>query len=80
MWLNLDAVAHALQTRSVGRRVVYLTSTSSTMDVARREAGEGADDGTLVMAEEQSAGRGRFGRRWVSPAGRNLYFTLLWTR
>jgi len=76
MWLNLASFHAALHTESTARRVVYLTSTRSTMDIARREAEEGADDGTLVIAEEQSAGRGRFGRRWISPAGTNLYFTL----
>lgn len=77
MWLNLQALETALTTASVGRRLVYLTGTSSTMDVARREAEEGAEAGTVVMAEEQTAGRGRFGRTWVSPAGKNLYFTLV---
>lgn len=77
MWLNLAAVHERLATRAIGRRVVYYTSTGSTMDEARREAVEGAPAGTLVIAEEQTAGRGRFGRRWVSPAGQNLYFTLV---
>jgi len=47
------------------------------MDVARLEAEGGADEGSVVIAEEQSAGRGRYGRSWVSPAGKNLYFTLI---
>ena len=47
------------------------------MDVAREEAVAGAPHGAVVFAEEQTAGRGRFGRRWVSPAGKNLYFTLI---
>jgi BirA family biotin operon repressor/biotin-[acetyl-CoA-carboxylase] ligase len=77
MWLNLDDVASQLNTRVLGRRVIYLTSTTSTMDIARREAESGADEGTVVIAEEQTAGRGRFGRKWVSPTGENLYLTLL---
>jgi len=77
MWLNLAAVEGRLATRFAGRRLLYLTSTGSTMDVAQSEAEAGAPDGTVVLAEEQTKGRGRFERVWVSPAGKNLYFTLI---
>jgi BirA family biotin operon repressor/biotin-[acetyl-CoA-carboxylase] ligase len=77
MWMNLHAVEDALRTSVFGRRLVYLSSTGSTMDVARTEAEAGAPEGTLVIAEEQTAGRGRFQRTWLSPAGKNLYFTLI---
>jgi BirA family transcriptional regulator, biotin operon repressor / biotin---[acetyl-CoA-carboxylase] ligase len=77
MWLNLASVEQRLTTRFVGRRLLYLTSTSSTMDVARSEAEAGAPDGTVVLAEEQTKGRGRLGRVWVSPTGKNLYLTLI---
>lgn len=76
-WMNLRAVEDALRTSAFGRRILYLSSTGSTMDVARAEAEAGAREGTLVLAEEQTAGRGRFQRTWVSPAGKNLYFTLI---
>jgi BirA family biotin operon repressor/biotin-[acetyl-CoA-carboxylase] ligase len=77
MWLNLPTLEDALTTEFVGRRLLYYTSTSSTMDVARAEADADAIEGTVVLAEEQSAGRGRFGREWVSPAGKNLYLTII---
>ena len=77
MWLNLSAVEQRLTTRFVGRRLLYFTSTTSTMDVARAEGETGAPDGTVVLAEEQTKGRGRFDRAWVSPAGQNLYLTLI---
>ncbi|HEV8573976.1 MAG TPA: biotin--[acetyl-CoA-carboxylase] ligase, partial [Dehalococcoidia bacterium] len=77
MWLDLAAVEEGLTTRVVGRRFLYLTSTGSTMDVARAEAEAGAPHGTAVLAEEQTKGRGRFDRVWVSPAGKNLYLTLI---
>ena len=77
MWLNLALVEDSLRTIALGRRLVYLTSTHSTQDVARSEAEMGADEGTVVLAEEQTAGRGRLGRAWVSPAGRNIYLTLV---
>jgi len=77
MWLNLRALEERLETRYVGRRVIYLTSTTSTQDVARAEAEADAPEGTAVISEEQTKGRGRFGRSWVSPSGANLYFTLI---
>ena len=47
------------------------------MDDARRLAQAGARAGSVVIAEEQTAGRGTHGRSWVSPAGGNLYFTIV---
>ena len=47
------------------------------MDDARELARAGAVEGMVVVAEEQDAGRGRFDRRWVSPPGLNLYFTVI---
>jgi len=77
MQLNLTLVEERLKTRCVGRNLLYLTQTPSTQDVARAEAKRGAPEGTVVLAEEQTAGRGRLGRSWVSPAGKNLYLTLV---
>ncbi len=57
-------------------RLVALDSVGSTNDEARRLAGEGAEDGTLVWARAQSGGRGRRGRQWQSPRG-NLYLSLV---
>jgi BirA family biotin operon repressor/biotin-[acetyl-CoA-carboxylase] ligase len=49
----------------------------STQRVARSLADEGAPHGTVVLAEEQTAGRGRLDRRWTSPRGQNLTFTIV---
>jgi|SRR5690554_381323 BirA family biotin operon repressor/biotin-[acetyl-CoA-carboxylase] ligase len=57
-------------------RLVALESVGSTMDEARRLAEEGAEEGTLVWALEQTSGRGRLGKSWHSPRG-NLHFTLI---
>ncbi len=57
-------------------RVVALETVDSTNDEALRLAMEGAEDGTLVWAREQTGGRGRQGRTWSSPPG-NLYFSLV---
>jgi len=67
----------SLATAAVGRYLVYREVIPSTMDLARREADEGAPHGTVVIAEEQTAGRGRRGRAFYSPAGQNLYVTFV---
>ncbi len=67
----------ALTTATVGRFLIYRERTETTMELARREAHEGAPHGTLVLTEEQTAGRGRKGRSFHSPPGENLYFTLV---
>ena len=61
----------------LGRPMWLLSSTSSTNDEAKRAAREGAPHGATWVAEEQTAGRGRQGRTWVSPAGDNLLFSVL---
>lgn len=67
-----------LQTDYVGRRFVYRPVSESTMDDARRMAQRfNLQAGALVLAESQTAGRGRAGRAWVSPPDVNLYFTVL---
>lgn len=60
-----------------GRRVVHVEEIGSTNDEAARLAALGAEDGTLVVADSQTAGRGRFGRTWVSPAGAGLYASIV---
>jgi BirA family biotin operon repressor/biotin-[acetyl-CoA-carboxylase] ligase len=58
-------------------RIVYRESIDSTNDLAKQLAAEGAPEGTLILAEEQTVGRGRRGRAWHSPPGANLLFTVL---
>ncbi len=62
---------------ALGRPRVHLRRTDSTNDRARELAIAGAPHGTLVSAAEQSAGRGRQGRRWSAPAGSSLLISLL---
>jgi BirA family biotin operon repressor/biotin-[acetyl-CoA-carboxylase] ligase len=60
----------------LGQRIHYFPEISSTMDAARELAKRGARDGTVVIAEAQTRGRGRLSREWLSPKG-GIYFTLL---
>lgn len=57
-------------------RIHYLRETGSTMDAARELAGQGASEGTVVVAESQTHGRGRLGREWLSPRG-GIYLTII---
>lgn len=58
-------------------RVELLEATTSTLDVAHKLASQGAPSGTLVIANEQTAGRGREGRTWQSSPGAGLWITLI---
>lgn len=75
--LDMDELRAALSYRVIGKRIVYLDSVSSTMDEARRIAETGEPEGTVVVAEEQTAARGRFNRAWISPPGVNVVFSVL---
>lgn len=59
------------------REIIRLESVDSTNRFARQLAREGAAHGTLVIAREQTAGRGRRGRSWISPAGDGLFMSLI---
>ena len=58
------------------QRIHYFPEIGSTMDVARELAKKGAGEGTIVIAEAQTRGRGRLSREWLSPGG-GIYFTLV---
>ena len=75
--LKVEPVQSRLSHDPIGHRILYFPSIGSTMDVARQEAEGGAPEGTVVVAEEQTTGRGRFGRSWVSAVGQNLSFSVL---
>ncbi len=61
----------------LGKRYVYMDTTESTNLEARRLAQQGAEEGTVVVTEEQAAGRGRLSRGWYSPFGKGLWFSLI---
>ena len=67
--LNIEMLRHKLTGRLVGSRLHYHQVLGSTMDEAHSLAQLESPEGTVVVAEEQTAGRGRFNRAWVSPPG-----------
>lgn len=75
--LTHEGIRTALSTRHLGRAFHLLEETDSTNTVAFAMAQAGAPHGAVVVAERQTAGRGRLGRSWYSPAGRNLYCSII---
>ena len=70
-----DAVKALLRTRFMARNIEYKKSTGSTNEDAKRS--EGSPDGTLFIADIQTAGKGRRGRAWNSPPGSGIWMSLL---
>ncbi len=72
-----DLQARLGQTRVVGREIRVFKETDSTNDIVDKLAHDGVPEGIVVFAESQTQGRGRLGRRWLSPPGKGLWFSLL---
>ncbi|MCJ7543881.1 MAG: biotin--[acetyl-CoA-carboxylase] ligase [Phycisphaerae bacterium] len=75
--LDARLIEHELGTRRVGRHVLCFNEVDSTNNVARDAARQKHADGLAVLAESQRKGRGRLGRRWISPAGTNVLMSVL---
>ena len=72
-----NAIRRGLRTTWLGRNLAYYSEIGSTNDEARRLAEQGAPNGTLVICDHQTAGRGRMARRWISTAGSCLLLSLI---
>lgn len=70
-------IKQLLNTRSLGQEIRHFQKISTTNDMAKDLAIQGQAEGLLVIAEEQTVGKGRLGRQWVSPQGKGLWFSLL---
>lgn len=66
-----------LKTKIIGKKIFAFGQLSSTNDFAKRVAQEGQEEGTLVITDEQTKGRGRLGRSWESPRGKGLWFSII---
>ncbi len=67
--LSPASITDSLETSFIGQRVLYYPRLTSTMDMARQQARQRVAEGTVIMAEEQVAGKGRIKRVWLSPGG-----------
>ena len=74
--VNYDEIKEILHTKIVGNKVIYFNSLESTNKTAKEVAAVN-DEGTVVVAEQQTKGRGRLGREWISPNRKGLYFSVI---
>lgn len=77
--LNADDLQSLTQpaVRVIGREIRVLHETKSTNDIVGALARNGSPEGCVVFAESQTHGRGRLSRKWISPAGKGLWFSIL---
>lgn len=75
--LNPVEIKELLKTKFIGRDIIYLDSVDSTNSYGKRMAEGDFWDGTVIIAEEQTSGRGRLGRDWVSPKGKGIWMTIM---
>lgn len=75
--LSEQAIEEGLSMKVVGRHIVYRERVDSTNNVAKKLADEGAPEGTIVVAEEQTGGRGRINRLFLSPFAKGVWFSLI---
>lgn len=69
-------VTEGLTTKKIGRRVYYFDEIDSTQNFAMKISSENTEDGTVIIAKRQTAGKGRLGRSWISPKG-GLWFSII---
>ncbi|QCX33767.1 biotin--[acetyl-CoA-carboxylase] ligase [Caloramator sp. E03] len=75
--LSYENIKTFINTKYMGRNIVYLQSTTSTNDIIKKMAEDGAKEGLVVIAEEQISGRGRMGRKWITPKGEAIAASIL---
>ena len=74
--VTANEIQLGLQTKRIGR-TVYFEETVESTHIAAKLAYEGAEEGTVVVAEEQTAGRGRLSRKWHSPKGTGIWMSII---
>jgi len=75
--LFVSEVSRQLNTKFIGKKIYYFDTASSTMDIALQLGIKGSPEGTIVLADAQTKGRGRLGRNWFSPKYKGIYLSLI---
>jgi BirA family biotin operon repressor/biotin-[acetyl-CoA-carboxylase] ligase len=74
---KIEKIRQSCRNRLIGREIIFLPETDSSNLQALRLARQGAREGTVILADSQSQGKGRGGRSWLSPPGVNLYLSVI---
>jgi BirA family biotin operon repressor/biotin-[acetyl-CoA-carboxylase] ligase len=72
-----EDIVPGLKTHIIGKRILYREEVTSTQDIAKKMARDSAEEGTIVISESQTEGRGRKGRSWVSPRDGGVYLSII---
>ena len=75
--ISAEEIQQGLQTQCFGKHIDYAKKVSSTNQIAKQKATLGCPEGTVVIAEQQTSGRGRLGRKWVSPPETGIWMSIL---
>lgn len=75
--MDIDFTHETLQTSLIGCQIEHHAQVVSTNDIAIARGKAGAAEGTLIIAEHQTAGRGRYGRKWNAPVGKSLLVSVV---
>lgn len=73
----VEELRRAQKGKLLGHQILFFEQIDSTNTVAHAQALQGAPEGLVILADAQSQGKGRRGKKWVSPPGVNLYFSIL---
>ena len=75
--MTTDDILSGLQSQTIGRRIQTYDRVGSTNDLALQCGIDGAQEGTLILAESQTQGRGRHGRKWLAPPGSSILASVI---
>jgi BirA family biotin operon repressor/biotin-[acetyl-CoA-carboxylase] ligase len=75
--LTWQEINKYLSTKYIGKNIIHFDTIDSTNTKAKELAANGIEDGTIIISEEQTAGRGRFGRQWSSPKYKGIWFSVV---
>lgn len=75
--ITANEIQLGLQTDFIGQNIVYYDTVDSTQKIAHELSQKSAEEGTLVVADEQTGGRGRMARVWYSPKGTGIWMSII---
>ncbi|WP_164668781.1 biotin--[acetyl-CoA-carboxylase] ligase [Virgibacillus doumboii] len=75
--VSVNTIQWGLKTDWLGKKVIHKSSTTSTQQIAHQAANEGAEHGTVIIADEQTKGKGRMERQWYSTKNKGIWMSII---